>query len=209
MSKEQKGVSFPTASDPAKAGQSTNDEGMKATPSDKPVQRPRRDRGNWSNNFKKPVSHPEPKFEGRRVELKGEIYDCTDFRQADGYTKTTKEVAEYIGRVYSGDAWTTIELLTLPVFVYPSDPITGASETDKRKWQKRVESTVVKEDKFEEDLKKVYSLIWGQCTDALRAKLEARGGYDRMRTEYDTIELLKSIKYCVFKSLSQKYGHHA
>jgi hypothetical protein len=59
------------------------------------------------------------------------------------------------------------------------------------------------------DLKKVYSLIWGQCTDALRAKLEVRGDYLRMKVDYDAIELLKSIKDCVFKSSSQKYGHHA
>jgi hypothetical protein len=30
-----------------------------------------------------------------------------------------------------------------------------------------------------------------------------------MKVDYDTIELLKSIKDCVFKSSSQKYGHHA
>jgi hypothetical protein len=79
--------------------------------------------------------------------------------------------------VYSGDARTTVESLVLPVFIYPSNSAADATETDKRKWQKRVDSTVVKEDGFEEDLIKVYSLIWRQCTDALRAKLEARGNY--------------------------------
>jgi hypothetical protein len=120
-----------------------------------------------------------------------------------------KEIAEYVGRVYSGDARMAVESLLLPVFTYPSDPVSGASETDKRKWQMRVDSTVMKEDRFEENLKNVYSLIWGQCTDALRAKLEARGNYLRMKVDYDAIELSKSIKDCVFKSSSQKYGHHA
>jgi hypothetical protein len=29
--------------------------------------------------------------------LKGHIYDCSDARQKDIYTKTTKEIAEYVG----------------------------------------------------------------------------------------------------------------
>jgi hypothetical protein len=109
-------------------------------------------------------------------------------------------------------ARTAVESLALPVFTYPSDPATGATETEQRKWQKRVDSTVVKEDRFEEDMtKKVYTLIWGQCTESLRAKLEALSGYllMKMKTNYDNIELLKSIKDCVFKFSSQKYGHQA
>jgi hypothetical protein len=47
-----------------------------------------------------------PKFEGRCTDLKGHIYDCSDVRQSDQYTKTTKEIAEYVGRTYKygGDA---------------------------------------------------------------------------------------------------------
>jgi hypothetical protein len=40
------------------------------------------------------MPYQEPKFEMRCEELKGEIYDCSDFRQVNGYTKTTKEIAE-------------------------------------------------------------------------------------------------------------------
>jgi hypothetical protein len=41
-----------------------------------------------------------PKFEGKCNDLKGHIYDCTNILQADQYTKTTKEIAEYIGRTF-------------------------------------------------------------------------------------------------------------
>jgi hypothetical protein len=57
---------------------------------------------------------------------------------------------------------------------------------------------MAKEDRFEEDIEKMYSL-----------KLEAMSGYTAMKDSYDTIELLKSIKDCVFKFSSQKYGHQA
>jgi hypothetical protein len=68
---------------------------------------------------------------------------------------------------------------------------------------------VCREDRFDEDLKKVRSLIWGQCTELLRAKLQAKDGHDQMTTECDTIELLKSIKDCVFKFSDQKKAAHS
>jgi hypothetical protein len=45
------------------------------------------------------TSQPKPaRFEGRCDKLKGHIYDCSDNRQTDGYTKTMSEIAEYIGK---------------------------------------------------------------------------------------------------------------
>jgi hypothetical protein len=43
------------------------------------------------------VTIRSPKFEGKCNDLKGHIYDCTNIRQADQYTKTTKKISEYIG----------------------------------------------------------------------------------------------------------------
>jgi hypothetical protein len=68
----------------------------------------------------------------------GKIYDCSAYNQVDGCTKTTKEVAEHVGRTCSSDARTATETLILPTFDYPSDPVTGASETEnasgRREW---------------------------------------------------------------------------
>jgi hypothetical protein len=139
----------------------------------------------------------------------GEIYDCSAYNQVDGCTKTTKEVAEHVGRACSSDARTAAETLILPTFDYPSDPVTGASETEKRKWTKRVDTMVYREDRFDKDLKKVCSLIWGQCTELLRAKLQAKDRYDQMKAEHDTVELLNSIKDCVFKFSDQKKAAHS
>jgi hypothetical protein len=93
----------------------------------------------------------------------GEIHDYSACNQVDGCTKTTEEVAECVGRACSSDARTAAETLILPTFDCPSDPVTGASEREKRKWTKRVDTMVCREDRFDEDLKKVHSLIWGHC----------------------------------------------
>jgi hypothetical protein len=55
--------------------------------------------GNRRHAFKKPVVR-QPKFEGKCDELKGFIFDCSDSRQADVFAKTTREIAEYVGRSY-------------------------------------------------------------------------------------------------------------
>jgi hypothetical protein len=51
------------------------------------------------HGFKKPVVK-QPKFEGKCEELKGHIYDCTVSNQANLYTKTNNEIAEYAGQTW-------------------------------------------------------------------------------------------------------------
>ena len=70
-----------------------------------------------------------PKFEGRCEDLKGHIYDCSDSKQADMCTKTTREIAEYIGRTYKygSDVRLAIENLEIPTIEEPEDPEAGAT----------------------------------------------------------------------------------
>ena len=85
-----------------------------------------------------------PKFEGKSDDLKGHIYDCSDVRQSDQYTKTTKKIAEFIGRTYTygGDARLAVETLSLPTLVIPTDPPEGANRTETRIWEKTVDEHV-------------------------------------------------------------------
>ena len=84
------------------------------------------------------------KFEGKCPDLKGHIYDCSDVRQSDQYTKTTKEIAEHVGRTYTygGDARLAVETLTLPTLTMPVDPPDGANRTETRIWEKTVDEHV-------------------------------------------------------------------
>jgi hypothetical protein len=43
----------------------------------------------------------QPRFEGREPSLKGYIYNSTGERNPDQYIKTTKEVINYVGRMYT------------------------------------------------------------------------------------------------------------
>ena len=63
--------------------------------------------GNCSQRFNKTARKsdtavsPQSKFEGRCPDLKGHIYDCVDSRQSDMFQRTTREIAEYVGREYA------------------------------------------------------------------------------------------------------------
>ena len=87
-----------------------------------------------------PVVLRQPKFEGRCEQLKGHIFDCSDSRQSDMFTKTVKEIAEYVGRTYkySGDIRLAVENLELPIAIEPDDPPADATRTQVRIWEKKL-----------------------------------------------------------------------
>lgn len=152
-----------------------------------------------------------PQFEGRCSELLGHVYDCSDARQADRFTKTTKELAEHVGREYRyGNnlrlAITDMKDITV---VPPNDPDSSASKMDIRVWEKRVDEYVKRTNYYNENKKTLYSLIWGQCTDIMRTKLEALKGFKSMSSAADSLLLLKSVKGIVFNFQEQTYRVHS
>jgi hypothetical protein len=163
--------------------------------------------GNRRRAFKKPMTR-QPRFQGKCDELKGHIYDCSDSRQSDVYTKTTKEIGEYVGRTYryGSDVRRAVQKLTMPATMpAPADPADGTNHSVVRMWKKKIDEFVKRELALEENLRTLYTLVWGQCTEIVRARLEAFDGYERMSEDYDSLTLLKAIKSIAFNFQSTKY----
>ena len=57
---------------------------------------------------------------------------------------------------------------------------------------------------MEEHNKTLFAIVWGQCTDALRQKIEALDNYENMSRDSDGIELLKTIRNTVYNFQSQR-----
>jgi hypothetical protein len=153
----------------------------------------------------------QTKFTGRCEELNGNIYDCTDSRQANLYSKTTKDIAEYIGRTYryGMDTRLAIENLQYIACEVPEDPDDNATKTQIRIWEKKIDDYVKKETITKENLKTAYSLIWGQCSDPMRQRLESTDNFQLIASQGDAIELLKMIKNITYNYQSQKYTPQA
>ena len=62
-----------------------------------------------------------------------------------------------------------------------------------------------KQEKLEENLKKAYSLVWGQCKPIMRAKIKKVENFENIAAECESIELLKLIKQIVYDVPSHQY----
>jgi hypothetical protein len=94
-----------------------------------------------------------------------------------------------------------LETLAEPTFVEPMDP-----RTQVRIWEKQVDEHVKRGTMLTENLKTAYSLIYGQCSDAMRARLESRPDHLAIESAADSIRLLKNIRTVMFHFQLQHYN---
>jgi hypothetical protein len=63
--------------------------------------------------------------------------------------------------------------------------------------------------KLNENCEIFYSLILGQCTEYMRAKLESLNDYEKMKDTFDVITLIISINRLTCQFEGQQYHTHA
>ena len=62
---------------------------------------------------------------------------------------------------------------------------------------------------YNENIKKLYALVWGQCTDMMQQKLESSTGWDEIWRNGDGLKLLILIKNIAYAFQSQNYPGRA
>jgi Reverse transcriptase (RNA-dependent DNA polymerase)/Zinc knuckle len=147
------------------------------------------------------------KFEGRCPDLKGHVFDCASDTQSDQFTRTLKEVADYVGRTYKygGAVRRAVESLEEQTFDLPPDPPDGATFGEQRLWEKAVDEVAKKQGLYEQNLMTLFALVWGQCSDALREKLRSKTEYERINTMQNGLELLRLMRTVAFNHESTKF----
>jgi hypothetical protein len=125
--------------------------------------------------------------------LKGHVFDYSNSRQADMFSKTTKALAGHIGKTYryGNDIRLAIQNLSLTILEVPKDLPDSATKAELRIWEKKIDEFVRRDLHFEENMQTLYSLVWGQCSDVMQARLEALDDYDAMSEKGDSLALLK------------------
>ena len=76
----------------------------------------------------------------------------------------------------------------------PDDHADDAGKTVVRIWEKMVDEHVRRISYLEENIKSLYSLVWGQCSDVVRQKVEANKDFEGMADSGDGIKLLITLK---------------
>ncbi len=106
----------------------------------------------FRRDSRKPAATPrvvvkQPKFEGKNEDLKGHIFDCANVKQSDVFTKTTKEIGDYVGSnfKYGSNVRLAIESLSIPTLDEPADPPKDAGLGEMRRWEKRLDESVKRE----------------------------------------------------------------
>jgi hypothetical protein len=93
-----------------------------------------------------------------------------------------------------------------PTFTEPTDPEATVTQTQVRIWGKQVNKHVKRGTMLAENLKTAYLLIYGQCSNAMRAKLESRLDHLAIEGMADSIRLLKNIRTVMFHFQLQRYN---
>ena len=139
--------------------------------------------------------------------LKNNIYSISAVsKQADEYTRTTKAIGDYAGRIYGHDMKMLVmagrdNAPTEPE--YPDSP----SEKDKAVWSKRYDHFLREETKYNDYKAKIFNIILGQCDKAMRNRVEASQDFQQHEMDNDVVELLRTIKDIAFDSNDKKYPH--
>ena len=60
--------------------------------------------------------------------------------------------------------------------------------------EQRYKMYILCESPLEDNMSKAYSLVWGQCTNALQSLIKGLDNYDEKSNDYDVIWLLTSLK---------------
>ena len=91
----------------------------------------------------------------------------------------------------------------------PPDYEEGAGRTAIRIWEKSVGEHVRRMSQLTENIKTLYSLVWGQCSDVVRQKAESHDSFLATSTVGDGLALLSILKGISFHFQSQKYVGHS
>ncbi len=118
-------------------------------------------------------------FVGRCDGLKTYIFDYGSPSHPELYRKSKEALLDYIRVEYEeGNAVAKSILVGTPSYPpKPTDPPAGASRTDEEIWKREVARYVNGKANVDKGLKQAYTLMWGQCTEKLRDKLETSSRY--------------------------------
>jgi hypothetical protein len=158
-------------------------------------------RGHRNNN----QALRESRFEGTCEDLKGTVYDVTSSKER--FLKTTRKIAEYVSREYSnaGEFCLAMIDVNLPALVEPVPPTDLANVMQLERWKMGMRNHNKNLQSRHRNMQRIYSLILGQCSQALRNRLEAHRNWAATNAISHVIELLTIIQMCMILRQTRKY----
>lgn len=140
------------------------------------------------------------KFTGATEGMQGNIFDCGHKNDVYRVSETRKFLATYVGSNMDNGEDIKYEIENLVPFKFPKSDGEGStgSKTLPTNTEEDLSLYVKKKmydrkEDFRKNKAKTFSIIVGQSTDNLRARLEAAAGWQKAKDDHDIIWLLQEI----------------
>ena len=138
------------------------------------------------------------KFKGDTSAMNGHVFqvfaECDDKRQ---FAKTIEALGAYIAKElkYPDDLVTLTRDLENPTIEEPTEP--PEDETSRVRiamFEKECQLCVTRQHELNGNLRAIFAVIWGQCSEAMKAKLQGLDEFKERERRNDCAWLLKEIK---------------
>jgi len=148
-------------------------------------------------------------FKGNTEEMNGHVFQffnkCEDKKH---FSKTVEALGEHIAKKlkYPGDMVSLTKDFVKPEIPIPTE--LEASETNRLViaiWEKKVSAYCTRTDYLNSNLKTAYGVIWGQCSEAMKAKLSSLDDFEAKSHESDCVWILKENKGIAYCFEGQRY----
>jgi hypothetical protein len=155
-------------------------------------------RGN-SNQAARPAATPSTPFEGSDPMLAGCYYDIPNGRNADQFAKTTQKLAiRMAGDMgnYATELSNAFEGFVLLDPVAIANPADNASAVDMYEWKEQRKDNAERIKGYGAFRAKLFLKIYGQCTLAMKSRLEATNGFtvvNAAKNGYGLLALMETI----------------
>lgn len=146
--------------------------------------------------------------EKKPTELKAHVYGVAKAgEQVDEYTRTTKAVGEYVGRLFGKEMKNLVVHGKESVPVKPLYPGENGSAEAKAVWSKEYDRYLKQNDLYDLNKAKVFEIVSQQCTKVVKNKIEGTTDFVTIESNVDVVAFLQKIKDVAHGANEKLYSH--
>ena len=141
--------------------------------------------------------------------MKGNVFQTlAESKNRQQFLKTVEALERYSNKKlkHLGDLQHLFQMHELPTLKSPGD-ITDSEAKNPAKlliWQEGMKSYLKREQVLKDNLRDLFSVIWGQCSTSIQSSIRQEDSYEEKKTDADCGWLLREIKCIIFKFASKK-----
>ena len=155
-----------------------------------------------SKRKKKKQYVPKVKFKGETEAMNDFIFETSEeAKDPTLFVKTLEALERYSYKTYTSDLSSVIyqPVGEMPTIDKPDKPSASADEYDKEEYSIKLKAHLSNVKTLQVELKALWSVVWGQCSHSLVAKLLDEVDMDKWKKQGNVVELLQTIKKIMMK----------